>query len=384
MLLIFGLSGGASGEDEHTPPERTRLRSEVVEVPMDLSTGRPLVQVTIDGRGPFNFILDTGASVTVIDENLAAELGLPVVGEGHIGDPSNPEAFVSKRVKAQTLELGDLELSGVTLLTFQLRKMMGDRYGGILGLPDLAGILVTLDYPGRRVILTLGELSPDGPQVVAYQSEGGLISLPLRICGKVLAAHLDSGNPGTFMLPKGLANQCAFKAPPVEVGMAATVGTSSAIWGARIDGNVEVAGLDFIDPEVVLSDRLSEWANIGFDALQDISLSIDQKNKRLRMIRTGAVEQREPPRRRIGIMFEGMRRPTDDLPVRDGALYVGMVGSGSLDEKAGIRVGDAILSINERAVVEYVAGDLMELFGGRDPVQFEIRRAGETGRIVVE
>ena len=44
-------------------------------VPMLDVGGRPMVEINIDGKGPFPFILDTGATATVIDTGLAAELG---------------------------------------------------------------------------------------------------------------------------------------------------------------------------------------------------------------------------------------------------------------------------------------------------------------------
>ena len=43
-------------------------------------TAMVLVPVTIDGHGPFNFALDTGAGITLIDTQLADQLRLPVTG----------------------------------------------------------------------------------------------------------------------------------------------------------------------------------------------------------------------------------------------------------------------------------------------------------------
>lgn len=43
-------------------------------------TAMVLVPITIDGHGPYNFALDTGAGITLIDTQLADELQLPVTG----------------------------------------------------------------------------------------------------------------------------------------------------------------------------------------------------------------------------------------------------------------------------------------------------------------
>jgi predicted aspartyl protease len=43
-------------------------------------TAMILVHVTIDGEGPYDFALDTGAGITLIDTQLADTLQLPVTG----------------------------------------------------------------------------------------------------------------------------------------------------------------------------------------------------------------------------------------------------------------------------------------------------------------
>ena len=43
-------------------------------------TALVLVPITIDGHGPYNFALDTGAGITLIDTQLADDLQLPVTG----------------------------------------------------------------------------------------------------------------------------------------------------------------------------------------------------------------------------------------------------------------------------------------------------------------
>lgn len=44
-------------------------------------TAMVLVPVSIDGHGPYDFALDTGAGITLIDTQLADDLQLPVAGE---------------------------------------------------------------------------------------------------------------------------------------------------------------------------------------------------------------------------------------------------------------------------------------------------------------
>ena len=66
-----------------------------------LAGGLPVVGVYLDGDGPFDFLLDTGTSTTVVTPELAARLGLrpsdsviliTVAGEsdGHVVEPGPP------------------------------------------------------------------------------------------------------------------------------------------------------------------------------------------------------------------------------------------------------------------------------------------------------
>src|SRR5215471_6745999 len=47
-----------------------------VTVPMQDTEGRPVVELKINGKGPYRFILDTGATTTVVSEELSHELSL--------------------------------------------------------------------------------------------------------------------------------------------------------------------------------------------------------------------------------------------------------------------------------------------------------------------
>src|SRR5262249_1110188 len=75
-------------------PDRTLLAAgATVSVRLDLSMGQPVVDVILNGKGPFRMFLDTGAGATVLDQSLATELGLAPSGKTRLGDPANPQAI---------------------------------------------------------------------------------------------------------------------------------------------------------------------------------------------------------------------------------------------------------------------------------------------------
>ena len=83
-------------------------------------TAMVLVPITIDGHGPYNFALDTGAGITLIDTQLADELHLPVTGGstqvsgvGGAQDitPVHIDAWSAGKITLPSAEIGKTSLS---------------------------------------------------------------------------------------------------------------------------------------------------------------------------------------------------------------------------------------------------------------------------------
>ena len=107
---------------------------------MEIYGRKPVVDVKINGQGPFKFFLDTGAGGTVLDQKLADELKLPTDGKTKIGDPSDPEGITANRNKIEDLEVGGATFSGVIGVSWDrspLYKEGAPR--GVLGMPLFRG-----------------------------------------------------------------------------------------------------------------------------------------------------------------------------------------------------------------------------------------------------
>ena len=123
-----------------------------------------MVQVGINGQGPFPFVLDTGATVTCVDERLAAELELPeaagtiAVGAGIGG------AGTMRLVRLESVEVGDAAARGLhgCVLNLEAMNKAGLDIRGLLGLNFLKSYLVTIDFERSTVRLQPpGAAAPD-------------------------------------------------------------------------------------------------------------------------------------------------------------------------------------------------------------------------------
>ncbi|MCW3977260.1 MAG: retroviral-like aspartic protease family protein [Candidatus Bathyarchaeota archaeon] len=118
---------------------------------------RPIITVkgTINGNGPFNFIFDTGASMTIIEKETAEKLGLcdkahttrNALGAGGVLVSSmlNVESIKVDDVEARNLQVGVLDLSNVSKC-----GCIGE-FGGIIGYNFTKDYRVIIDYPKQEI-----------------------------------------------------------------------------------------------------------------------------------------------------------------------------------------------------------------------------------------
>lgn len=106
------------------------------------TAGRAVAPISINGQGPFRFIIDTGANRSVLSQALATRLGLVRSGEGvvHSIDGAEPAMMVN----VESLSFGALRLSSGD--TPVLDGPMLDGEQGLLGVDGMAGRLLHVDF----------------------------------------------------------------------------------------------------------------------------------------------------------------------------------------------------------------------------------------------
>jgi predicted aspartyl protease len=119
------------------------------------------VPVTIHGQGPYDFVLDTGASRTVVDRQLAEQLGLSAV-PGIVQGSNVTGSVQASIVKLKDWRIGDIDAPEVLAANVDLqqpdagplREFVGDRMHGLLGSDTLSTFgAVTIDYANGQLHL---------------------------------------------------------------------------------------------------------------------------------------------------------------------------------------------------------------------------------------
>jgi predicted aspartyl protease len=145
-----------------TMPERVEAPAEpeAGEVPFELvgPAGAALtVPVHINGQGPFEFVLDTGATLTCVDDAIAEQLALPERrGVGGVGVGVHGAERV-RLVGIDSIRVGEARAFELQACALDLAhaEVIGVAVQGLLGLNFLRNFLVTLDF--ERNLLTLQE-----------------------------------------------------------------------------------------------------------------------------------------------------------------------------------------------------------------------------------
>jgi len=245
--------------------------------PLELRHDKPFVQVMINGKGPFRFMLDTGTGAeAVIAPELAAQLELPVAGQVRLSDPSGQGGQTVPIFLIQSLRVAGVEFKGVAAL----RHAMSDADGycqGLLGFLLFREYLLTVDYPRKRMTLHTGDLHADGEQtVLPFRMPYGVPIVPMRIGSNRVEAQIDSGGSG-FSVPESLVSRLKFSTVPVVFGSGQSVSTNFQIRGGKLGMDMLLGVYTFRHPFVEINSAFP-LSNFGSCPLQPFALTFDQKN----------------------------------------------------------------------------------------------------------
>ncbi len=266
--------------------------STVAVAPMRMRGWMPVIEVKLNGQGPFAFMIDTGAGMQAdIDPSVAAKIKLQANGRALNGDPSGENDREVATVTIDSIMLGGgrdrgaVEFRNVTAVV-RPQKITKDYpdVDGILGFPLFSDYLLTLDYPAMQVRLARGALpGANGGDVLSFEIENRIPVIELAI-GKIrVRAHIDSGNfVAGFILPEEIVEQLQLLSQPTMIGGARSVTNRVELKQAQLRDTIRIGQFEF--PQPMITFPAPSETNVGFKVLRDFVLTLDQKNRRVKML----------------------------------------------------------------------------------------------------
>ncbi len=345
---LVGLAGCAVMPKRRPPePGRTTLGSPLVILPAQTVGNYLLLEVKWDRSGPYRFLIDTGSSVTLVT---------PALAQRYPGrEPFSPAATRVRvtgadgnvkelpRGSLRRIELGEAKFEDLEVLVYDcapLSAHLGVKIDGVLGFPLFRDTVLTLDYPGSRVILQAASDRPLLPgSMVAFDDSRKTPVIPVKIGDRTVVALIDSGSDAVFSLnPVGLAPR--FASGPLEGGTIGTLGGERTRRVGRLAETLQIGAHSFREPIVDLTDELSA---IGGGMLRHFSVSFDQKRDRVTFFRDSRAPIRTTAPRSAGVSFG--KTPA--------YWRISGVVPKSPAETAGVQIGDLVTQIDGEPVAKW-------------------------------
>jgi hypothetical protein len=359
-----------------------------IRLPMEVWANAPFVQVKVNGRGPFNFAVDTGSMTSPVASELAKEMGLDSEKEG------------------KTEQLANITLADdftvpipASFASFEgLWPLIGRKIHGDLGYGVLKHFVVEFDYEGKTLTLydplryhyagpgqsfESSLLMGYDPQIAGEMTIPGGPPIPVKFTldtgagGTVVSAPLVNAHKLFKYLTQRIPN------PPSKPLVDGINGATFDTVTARIP-SISLGTYTVVEPLVALSRdtdgvfAMDNWGlNLGSNVLRRFKVIVDYPHQR--------------------VILEPNAHFHDPFPADASGLVLNATGShfatvvvhgvvtGSPADRSGLRPGDIILAIDGEPVERYALWQIQDLFrdSGRER-RLTIKRGNSTTTLIVK
>lgn len=353
-------------------PRNTHLPDQPVSAPFTRLGDRPVIEVKIDGKGPYRMMLDTGTEGVLVSPGLARDLRLSELSATFRvhGDQDWIGARHPHVRRIRSLEIGGAQFEEVAALPIE--RVRRDRLDGVVGLSVFNQCLLTIDYSADQIILTRGRLPPpDGHDLLPARrwSNHAVLWVTAEVGGKPLPMLIDSGWSGPMQVASGDATRLSFAYGPVPSPFKTfpLAGPPRYDRIGRLKDDLRLGRHTFTTPIVGVA---ADETKLAAHVLKEFTVTLDQRSMVVQFKRDDNEPIRMGRARHLG--FEGLRKP--------GAWSVGPPARGISLEALGLREGDRIVEVNGKPVTNRTDREL--LYGDDTTVTYTVEREG--GRIVVK
>ncbi len=360
----------------------------VAVIPMSYSVRHVWLKVSVNGQPPTDFLLDTGASVSVIDSAYAAGLGLASQGQLSAAGAGASGTMGFARVSSlRVAGAGDagVEVTGQNVVVGALNALMAPAFwrdaAGVLGYDFISRFVLTVDYAKQQLVLS-------DPDRFAYRGPGAALPMTLAAGVPVVRGRLDDRYEGDFRLDVGSGSSVDLHTPFVkenglEEKAAKKVPDPAGGFGGmfeRVATRMQSFALGpyVIDAPIVELSQATVGAlasrdyagNVGNRVLDRFTCTFDYGRKQLYLEPGAHLTDRQAFTRFGAQLFKSGDR-----------VAAGFVIPGSAAARAGLAEGDEVIAIAGRPAASYTPDELTAFFEKQPDgtrVALEFQHGGKT------
>jgi tetratricopeptide (TPR) repeat protein len=173
------------------------LGKEITTVPINLVNHRPFVNIAVNGKGTLRFVIDTGASLSVISDKAAERLGIKAVARGgNARAIGGTGTFPIIYGLLDSITIGEARIEAVPVYIRTVHSAPDtideERADGYIGLSVLANYAVTLDYQARQMVLDRTPVREELAASKPDQQKDLPLSDPARTAQPAQPAQVDT------------------------------------------------------------------------------------------------------------------------------------------------------------------------------------------------
>lgn len=369
-----------------------------IEIPFEIEDNIPVISVSVNGSRPLRLIFDTGSQTPLLYGSVdAAPLALKIVGKTEVRGAGSGAGIFASIAGDVTYGFAGLQLFGSQLValpkveTTQITQLQASAIDGVIGRPVFENFVVELDwekqivklsdpknyrYVGKGSVLPLTFDKSGIPYTATTVSIDGKKSIPVKLLvdtGGDHALSLDVGSHTDIKVPvKNLGNGSAS-------GLTGSYKLQTALVRKLKMGSYTLKDVttSFIDSS---SDGTAQMGGrqglLGSEVFRRFKVIFDYSRSRMIL----------EPNRSLGNQFEYSlsgfrftRMPETKI------LKLYQIIDDSPAKRAGLLIGDEILSINGQTASEYTNKDLSKIFRENSKtVRFAVMRNDKRLVIIIK
>lgn len=236
LVAAPSLADEVTASPEAAPEVEAAEDTDVIQANRDRYE-RLTIPVTIEGKGPYRFMIDTGSQATAVSRAISEEVGMTLLGRATL-------VAMGSRREVDLVRLNGLEFAGRLYDNLEAPLLEARHVGadGILGLDSLQDLRVLMDFKeDRMTVADAGSLGGNrGYEIVvkARRKLGQMIITNAKVDGIKTAVIIDTGAQNTVG-NQALRNRLRAKSD--------TLVQSTDVNGVLITGNLAFAKKVTID-----------------------------------------------------------------------------------------------------------------------------------------
>lgn len=357
-----------------------------------------VIPVFINGKGPYNFLLDTGVGQMIItDTSFLKSLNVKLFKTYKIqgyGLGKEIEAILTRNI---TANVGKSEIRNIPAAIFKedifdLSSYLGMKIHGILGYYFFKSFIVKINYSSNRMTYYAPDTNPriKGAKIpMQILNAKPYIHAKIRIDSATTTdVHLlvDNGSSHPLLL-EAIGDQ-PFPLPKHTIAANLGVGINGVISGAmgrlpalkleKFNFNNILAGFPEYSTKRMEIEGTPRNGTLGAEVLKHFVVTFDYQHEVMYLKKSNAFKKK------FDHDMSGMEIYTANAPKFK--YIIGRIEAGSPAETVGLNEGDEILSVDLKPMGNYTLNDLTEIFRDHDGRQIliEVSRKDERHMVILK